>query len=262
MLALTHHIIMQYASRLCGNSKFIWEDRYEILGDDIVIFDSYLAAKYLQLMALFGVPINATKSVVSLGTNHVVEYAKRTSILGQDISPLSWKMFLAQDTFNGRLAIVDYLARKGFSKVNKIFNIVLASAVWDKRPLNDSYSMLALITSLVKSGKIELYDLLRILHENNILIKKEKGVDMVDLSPGLASRVLSNFFAGKSIADQVPKETMSFATHVSFIEASLTLCIEGLRSKFTPDFVESSIEKILDEMIMSRSNREEIKPIL
>jgi hypothetical protein len=94
-----------------------------------VIFDRFVAAKYLMIMSLLGVAINETKSVVSLGDNHVVEFAKRTSIKGKDCSPLSWKMFLSQDTFNGRLAIVQYLANKGFDRINRIFSIVLAQSV-------------------------------------------------------------------------------------------------------------------------------------
>jgi hypothetical protein len=54
-----------------------------------VIFDHYLAAKYLELMNLLGVPINQSKSIVSVGSNLVIEFAKRTSIKSQDISPIS-----------------------------------------------------------------------------------------------------------------------------------------------------------------------------
>lgn len=92
-----------------------------------MIFDHYLAAKYIEFMNSLGVPINTSKSVVSVGSNRVIEFAKRTSFQGKDCSPLSWKMILSQDTFNGRLSVVRYLADKGFMKVNRIFNIVLAS---------------------------------------------------------------------------------------------------------------------------------------
>jgi len=132
MLAITHHMVMQYCSmkaypQALGVRK--WEDRYEVLGDDIVIFDALLAATYLQVMGLLGVPINESKSVISVaGSRHtVVEFAKRTSVNSVDCSPLSWKMFLAQDSYPGQLAIIDYLARrKGI--FGRFYNVLLARA--------------------------------------------------------------------------------------------------------------------------------------
>jgi len=78
------------------------------LGDDIVIFEPSLAKKYVELMSSFGVELNMAKSVVSHGPKPVVEFAKRTSLLGSDVSPLSLKMFLNQESFKGRLAIFDW----------------------------------------------------------------------------------------------------------------------------------------------------------
>jgi hypothetical protein len=100
-----------------------------VLGDDIVIFDSLLASHYLQAMGLLGVPINESKSVISLpnSTHKVVEFAKRTSVNSIDCSPLSWKMFLSQDSYPGQLAIIDYLARrKGI--FGRFYNVLLARA--------------------------------------------------------------------------------------------------------------------------------------
>jgi hypothetical protein len=59
-----------------------------VLGDDIIIFDKALAQKYLDYMSSIGVPINTYKSVVSESAP-IVEYAKRTSIGLQDVSPVS-----------------------------------------------------------------------------------------------------------------------------------------------------------------------------
>jgi hypothetical protein len=106
MLALTHHAIVQYAHHLIGGRG--WTEAYEVLGDDIVIFYPPLASKYVELMSLYGVELNMSKSVISSGAKPVVEFAKRTSFKGHDVSPLSFKMFLNQDTFKGRLAIYDW----------------------------------------------------------------------------------------------------------------------------------------------------------
>jgi hypothetical protein len=54
-----------------------------------VIFDRNLASKYLEVMALYGVPINTSKSVVSIQKAPVVEFAKRTSYNMTDVSPIS-----------------------------------------------------------------------------------------------------------------------------------------------------------------------------
>lgn len=101
-----------------------------MLGDDIVIFDSKLAAFYLQVMGLLGVPINESKSVITLpGSKHiVVEFAKRLSVNGRDASPLSWKMFLSQDSYPGHLAIIDFLSRR-LKVFGRNFNVVLAKAM-------------------------------------------------------------------------------------------------------------------------------------
>jgi hypothetical protein len=82
-------MILQYCSILIGNSVSKWNEQYEVLGDDIVIFDPSLAKKYVELMELYGVPLNQSKSVISHLERPVVEFAKRTSVKGIDVSPLS-----------------------------------------------------------------------------------------------------------------------------------------------------------------------------
>jgi hypothetical protein len=62
MLAITHHWILQFSSPLFILNK--WEDKYEILGDDLVVFDSELAQRYLVLCEELGVTINLSKSIV------------------------------------------------------------------------------------------------------------------------------------------------------------------------------------------------------
>jgi hypothetical protein len=64
-----------------------WYDQYEVLGDDIILFDPLIAAKYLQVMEALGVPINTSKSVVAKVP--VTEFAKVTSYWGKDCSAIS-----------------------------------------------------------------------------------------------------------------------------------------------------------------------------
>lgn len=162
-------------------------------------------------MSSFGVPINAAKSVVSVGGQEVVEYAKRTSIKGVDISPLSWKMFISQNTFNGRLAIVQHLANKRLAKVNRLFNLILASAVWDNRPLKDDYSMLALLTSYAKARTLPLELLLRLITSQGAIQSVKKGtVDFIKFDINQARRIVDALLTTGEVPKELyPRETLS-----------------------------------------------------
>jgi hypothetical protein len=88
MLAVTHHLILQniaYAQGLVKTSH--WYDQYELLGDDIIIFNREVAKAYLDFMAGIGVGITLSKSVVS--SNETIEFAKVTGHNGQNVSAIS-----------------------------------------------------------------------------------------------------------------------------------------------------------------------------
>jgi len=82
-----------------------------ILGDDLVIFDPRVAEKYLALCKGLGVEINLSKSVIARGVA-VVEFAKRTGYKGYDVSALSFKDFISNNNFFGRLSIVSRLLER------------------------------------------------------------------------------------------------------------------------------------------------------
>jgi hypothetical protein len=89
MLAMTHHLIVQYsASLVYGDNRFFTD--YAILGDDLVIFNHKVAKAYHKIIDSLGVECNLAKSVLSpkgLG----LEFAKRTFLLGRDVSPTPLK---------------------------------------------------------------------------------------------------------------------------------------------------------------------------
>jgi len=88
MLDLTHHFIVQVAACRVGVSNYkTWYDQYEILGDDIVLFEDKVATMYLQIMESIGVGINLSKSVVA--KNDTIEFAKVTASGGKNVSALS-----------------------------------------------------------------------------------------------------------------------------------------------------------------------------
>lgn len=136
MLALTHHLIVQYCYRVTqppqihrlGWNPLIWFDGYEILGDDIQIFDTQVAAEYVKVCNLLGVTINLSKSVVSTNPSKItVEYAKRTSFNGIDVSAISWKMIASQDNLLGRISVAFKLITK-FPNANPLSIMALAVA--------------------------------------------------------------------------------------------------------------------------------------
>jgi len=55
-----------------------------------------------------GVKINLSKSVIAVN-RPVLEFAKRTSLKGEDVSALSFKELLSSDNFFGRLAVTTRL---------------------------------------------------------------------------------------------------------------------------------------------------------
>lgn len=85
MLAITHHALIQFAAREAGHRA--WFTEYAILGDDIVIADGGVAAKYVSLMTEIGVKIGFHKSIIS--NNRSAEFAKQFYFRGEKVSPLS-----------------------------------------------------------------------------------------------------------------------------------------------------------------------------
>lgn len=111
MLAVTHHLIVQYCAKSTGFSRpGLWYDNYELLGDDIILFDKVVADAYLAVMAGLGVGITLSKSVVA--SNETIEFAKVTGHNGQNVSAISWKMFMSQKSLMGRANIVYSLLNK------------------------------------------------------------------------------------------------------------------------------------------------------
>lgn len=86
------------------------------MGDDINIFDRRVAHEYLQIMEDLGVPINLSKSVVA--ANASFEFAKVTGHHGQNVSAISWRMFLSQNTLMGRVNILYSLLNKDINPPN------------------------------------------------------------------------------------------------------------------------------------------------
>jgi hypothetical protein len=109
-LAVTHHWIMQYCSWKLGNFTS-WEERYEILGDDIVIFDEALAKAYCKMITSLGMKINMTKSLRS--KTAVFEFAKRLSRGLSDLTPVSLKQLVGASSMASRVSDAVRYIRSG-----------------------------------------------------------------------------------------------------------------------------------------------------
>jgi hypothetical protein len=85
--ALSHHVVVQMAARNAGHSGLFTQ--YALLGDDIVIFDEYVAMEYRDLMDWLKVDINLSKSVVGVS---LAEFAKRVFYKGHEVSGVPAKL--------------------------------------------------------------------------------------------------------------------------------------------------------------------------
>jgi hypothetical protein len=109
MLAITHHVIVQYAAHEVGELNFV---DYALLGDDIVIASDLVANKYYQVMTeVLGVEINTFKSLISSDS---FEFAKRLISVDHEFSPLSpANLVISLKSINGIASLILDALNKG-----------------------------------------------------------------------------------------------------------------------------------------------------
>jgi hypothetical protein len=140
-LAITHHWVMQMASYLNG-SRSGWEERYEVLGDDIVIFDSSLAKWYLHIMKNLGLEINLSKSIVS-PNKPVFEFAKRTVIGSELVSGFTYSQIHSTNlSLSSRINSVYNWMRLGY-----LNNLSTISTILNNFKIVDSFKDFSLMAS-------------------------------------------------------------------------------------------------------------------
>lgn len=123
MLALTHHFIVQFAVQEVRGNQSTWYDGYEVLGDDIVLFEEDVYLSYTRILNDLGVPVNLSKSIPSPKVASC-EFAKRTSLEGKDVSGLSWKELLQGNNLPGKVNLALRLGPRAL-----LTNISLLKAV-------------------------------------------------------------------------------------------------------------------------------------
>jgi hypothetical protein len=98
LFTLTHHLIIQMASRLVGFKELFLD--YQVLGDDVVIWDKRVAGAYVELMETYGVTISKEKSLLSPEYSSG-EFCKRLFLNGIELSPLSLNVILQGNSIFG-----------------------------------------------------------------------------------------------------------------------------------------------------------------
>ncbi|QDB74989.1 MAG: RNA-dependent RNA polymerase [Epicoccum nigrum mitovirus 1] len=158
-LAITHHWIVQVAALRVYNSRN-WCTQYEVLGDDIVIFDPAIAEEYRNIMAVLGCEINLNKSISSL-TRPVFEFAKRTCWGFAIVSGISMAQIRAGWKVGGRVANALQFARAGLLETTEaLLQAVLSRNTFSKGRVLPDYR-----TSSVTSQKALSLGVLALLGE-------------------------------------------------------------------------------------------------
>jgi len=165
MLGITHHMIVQYSASLIKLDPEYYENgwciAYEVLGDDIAIFQKDLAEQYLKVMDGLGVAINVKKSVIDV-KGKTLELAKRTIHHGIDVSAISFKDILSSAPFVQRCAIVERVTRRATVKTHLAISIL--SQFYGENPsLRSSYMLLSLFLKGYNDKKVSLTDVFFLL---------------------------------------------------------------------------------------------------
>jgi hypothetical protein len=252
MLALTHHLIVQAcAFRVYGTRK--WTDKYEVLGDDLVIFDYLIYEEYIKVMKLLDVGVNPSKSLISENLT-AFEFAKRTSTEGCDVSGISWKQFITENTPVGRVNIALHYLKKDYINSPSL----LWKAMTDYRytcfedMLKDKRlraffenSIVGLIGSFIPKGKISLLSVVSLLVDPH-----DEGCEqMENPSIPLASTLRVLFEIVKSESEVIPSLS-SFEDRVEMAKEEVlpymadTILREALaRITIFKDEYDSSLDK-------------------
>jgi hypothetical protein len=123
MLALTHHLLVQYSWYLVcqGQGKpYSWTAEYGVLGDDVVLVGRELSDSYQAVMKELGVGIGLHKSLIS-ESSLTIEFAKRFYSEGVDASPIS---FAELDVASRSLSAALELRRRHNIKVSDFLRVL------------------------------------------------------------------------------------------------------------------------------------------
>jgi len=201
MLALTHHLIVQFCVfRLRG--RVPWFSNYEILGDDIVIFDKDIYTEYLKVMSMLGVPCNPAKSIPAPSIASC-EFAKRTSMGNIDVSGLSWKEFLQGNSLPGKINLALRLGSKNMVEKQSILQALLVRRYKDvPKPLESGigHAVIGILGSLFnKLDKASLKSVIALLADPSYLEGEEYEPSKASIPVNQAMQMIIGLMNQKEI---------------------------------------------------------------
>jgi hypothetical protein len=235
MLAVTHHLLVQLAylrttpeyrehKILVFRGRTEWYDNYEITGDDLVLFDPEVAQEYLSIMADIGVPINESKSVIA--KIPAVEYLKVTTLYGKNVSALSWKMYISNNSLMGRISNVFTLLDKDYLPKTGLINWIRDVTCSEGKKDNLNLSLFALLSRYYDSGKITLQTLYESVLNRNDSFKSLKSNLIKGVNRDYLQSLLSLLI--KNASDLRIRRCFDTSSHVDWIG-------QYLRSKLDRD---------------------------
>ena len=179
-LAITHHWLVQYAAYL-ATGKLCWNEDYEILGDDLVIFDKAIADEYLQLMTLIGCEINLSKSINS-HNRPVFEFAKRTCWGPNIVSGISMNQVRAGWNVGGRVANALSFSNTGLITKPSLLAIALSRYAWTRKSAASALVFSRKTNTNVKAKLFSLgiLSLFGVLYQKGILPLKTLMMSIVN----------------------------------------------------------------------------------
>jgi hypothetical protein len=122
MLALTHHLLIQYSAwRVGANSDFKFS-KYAVLGDDNVIANGDVAKMFPIVCRELGVPLNLVKTFQS--TNGFFHFAERAVKNGVDLSPISLREECNVTSIHERAIAVDRILERDWFQVQTTGNLL------------------------------------------------------------------------------------------------------------------------------------------
>jgi len=123
-----------------------------------------------------GVPINQTKSVIA--KIPAVEYLKVTTLRTKNVSALSWRMLISNNSFMGRINTVYTLLDRDYIGKGGIINWLLDTTCQAVGKGNINLTLFAVLTKFYKSGAISLANVF------------ESVVDAKDQTKSLKSNII------------------------------------------------------------------------
>lgn len=114
--ALWHHDIIQFAYNRenfrKGKPLRFFKD-YRLIGDDVVIFNKEVSVAYQEILNDLGVPINLSKSVLGNALDSQIEFTKRFSLRGKEMSSIKRNLLTKNDK-HSLLDLIDILLSRDF----------------------------------------------------------------------------------------------------------------------------------------------------